>query len=201
MPGPLSHAGAYSAFQRLLGAPDVQREVVERHARIRPGERVLDLGCGPADVLAVLPETAYLGIDSSPRYVTAARRRWPGRGRFVVADVAGGEAVPAKRFDVVLALSVLHHLDDDQAERMLASAADALDDGGRLVALDPLPVAEQPRAAGWLLARDRGAHLRGVDDYRRLCELSFAAVEPTVRRGLARLGIAHVILECRAPRA
>ena len=201
MPGPLSHAGAYSLLQRLLGARAAQREVVDRHARVRAGERVLDLGCGPADVLALLPEVDYLGVDSDPRYLTAARRRWPGRGRFLAADVTDGDALPGGPFDVVLALSLLHHLDDDRAENMLAAAAGALEGGGRLVTLDPAAPGSQPRLAGWLLARDRGAHLRAPEEYRRLAEGRFGAVEATVRRDLARLPIAHVILECQSPRA
>jgi SAM-dependent methyltransferase len=201
LPGPLSHAGAYSVFQRLLGARAAQREAVERHARVQAGERVLDLGCGPADVLEVLPDTDYLGVDASPRYITAARRRWHGRARFACADVTGVEPFARERFDVVLALSVLHHLDDDRADRMLAAAADRLAGGGRLVTLDPAQASEQPRLARWVLARDRGSHLRAPEHYRRLAERRFAAVDTTVRRDLARFGIVHVILDCRAPRA
>lgn len=198
--GPLSHAGAYSALQRLLGAPAVRREVVERHARVQAGERVLDLGCGPGDALEVLPATHYVGVDASPDYVAAARRRWDGRGEFVEADVTAG-GFGSGDFDVVLAIALLHHLDDAGAARALATAADALDAGGRLVTLDPALTPGQPLVARWLIARDRGAFARPPEGYRALAERRFASVALTVRHDLARVPYTHAILECREPRA
>jgi ubiquinone/menaquinone biosynthesis C-methylase UbiE len=46
---------------------------------IRPGERVVDLGCGPGDVLHLLgkrvgPTGSVLGIERSPHFVDLARR-------------------------------------------------------------------------------------------------------------------------------
>jgi SAM-dependent methyltransferase len=197
--GPLSHAGAYSAFQRLLGARAVRREVVERHARVRPGERVLDLGCGPGDVLEELPDVTYMGVDASPQYVAAARRRWNGRGEFLQADVTS-QGFPAGDFDVVLAIAVMHHLDDHGADRMLGAAAAALAPGGRLVTLDPALTPGQPRVARWLISRDRGAHARAPEGYRELAARRFESVTPTVRHDLARVPYTHAILECRDPR-
>ena len=44
--------------------------------------------CGPADILAFLPEIDYLGIDYLESYIAAARRGFGNRGRSLVADHA-----------------------------------------------------------------------------------------------------------------
>lgn len=63
----------------------------------RPGERILDLGCGPA---ALAPHIArrggtLVGIDRSPRLIEAARRAHRGKGRFLVGDVTALDRVTA----------------------------------------------------------------------------------------------------------
>ena len=44
----------------------------------RPGERILDLGCGEGALTAKLLDAgaAVVGIDASPEQVAAARERW-----------------------------------------------------------------------------------------------------------------------------
>ena len=44
-------------------------------ARRELDDAVLDVGCGPADVLRYLPEVDYVGIDRSSTYVPEASRR------------------------------------------------------------------------------------------------------------------------------
>jgi ubiquinone/menaquinone biosynthesis C-methylase UbiE len=60
---------------------------------IKPGERVVDLGCGPGGVLHLLAERAgsVLGIDRSPHFVELARRFVAGRGLSQV-EVREGDA-------------------------------------------------------------------------------------------------------------
>lgn len=82
--------------------------------------RVLDLGCGPADVTCrfarVYPEAAILGIDGAPAMIelgraALARARVEGRVRLLVARLPGAD-LPARHFDTVISNSLLHHLHD-----------------------------------------------------------------------------------------
>lgn len=197
----LSNATAYSALQALLGAGGVHRHLVGEHLRPAPSERLLDLGCGPGDVLEALPEVDYVGVDASPRYLDAARRRWGDRAEFRLADARAVELEPGERFDAVLSIGLLHHLDDPGVRRVADVAASAMRSGGRLVTLDPGLADGQPRIARMLVERDRGHHLRRPDEYRELLAARFDSVRATVRHDLARLPYTHVILECRDPRA
>jgi SAM-dependent methyltransferase len=86
-------------------------------AGVHPGQRALDVGCGPGALTAELVARLGVGqveaVDPSPSFVQAARQRFPG------LDVRPGvaEALPHgdDRFDVVLAQLVVHFMRDPVA--------------------------------------------------------------------------------------
>ena len=113
------------------------RAVVDSLA-LRPGERVLEIGCGHGVAAALIAERGnpYLGVDRSPKMVAAARRRNPG-AEFVTAELETLE-LGERRFDVVLAVRVgLFHREPGRAH---ALAERWLAPGGRVHA-----VFDQPR--------------------------------------------------------
>src|SRR3979409_1554462 len=134
---PLANAGIYSIVQRALGADNVRHKFVHEHLRPRQGERILDLGCGPGDILELLPAVEYVRVDNSPAYIEAAQERFGDRARFICADVRELSLDPTERFDAAISIGVVHHLDDAGAAGMVALAAGALRPYGRLVTIDP----------------------------------------------------------------
>lgn len=197
---PLQHAGVYSLVQRALGAQAVRVTFVEEHLRPRAGERVLDLGCGPGDILDLLGAVEYVGIDNSPAYVAAGRARYRQRASFIEGDVRELDPEQLGSFDAVISIGVLHHLHDDDALRMIDLAADVLRDGGRLVTIDPAFTEPQPGFAHWLISRDRGQAVRTPAGYVELGERRFGEVCCRVRHDLARVPYTHALLEYRQPR-
>ncbi|XVU21097.1 class I SAM-dependent methyltransferase [Actinoplanes sp. CA-054009] len=100
-----------------------------RAAAVRPGERVLDVGCGCGDTTEVLAEVAgsVVGIDVSGPLLEVARRTRRGNVRFVRGDV---QVHPLEAFDVVVSSFGVMFFDDPVAAfRNLRST------GGRLVFL------------------------------------------------------------------
>lgn len=197
----LSHPALYSALQRLLGADAVRQTLVLDYLTPVEGERILDLGCGPGDLLLSLPATAeYVGVDRSQAYVEAARRRFPGRGQFAVMDARAVSAEALGDFDAVVSIGLLHHLDDPDVIRMLEAAGEVLDPGGRFLSLDPGYADAQARSARWLMKRDRGRNIRSATEYERLVGNCFDQVTVSVRHDLARVPYTHVVVEGRRPR-
>ena len=84
---------------------------------------VLDLGCGPGDILIKLaltrPDLAITGVDASEPMlalgrVDAAARGVDARLRFVQAWLPSLGPIAAERFDAVISNSLLHHLHEPQ---------------------------------------------------------------------------------------
>lgn len=149
-------AGAGSEHHRTLAIPAVL-DLLD----VRRGERLLDIGCGPAPLApyVIRAGASYTGVDLSPRMVTHARERQGRHSRVLVADAldlaACGELHPAS-FDAAVFLLSIQNM--DPLEPALASAAWALRRGGRLVLLLTHPCFRIPRQSGW-----------GWDEGRRLC--------------------------------
>ena len=194
---------ALPAVYRLMGVAVGRtrqwRIFARDYVRARPGDRVLDVGCGPADLLAELPPGIdYVGFDTSERYVRAARRRFGDRGRFFSRTVTHAtiEELGARSFDIVVAHGLLHHLDDAQAIALFELARAALRPGGRLVTADGCFVPGQSRFVRWVLAWDRGAYVRTEAAYVQLASARFQALTSYVRNDSARIPYTTVYLVC-----
>jgi len=196
----LESAWVYRTAQSLIRGAASYRRLAEEHLRVVPGERVLDIGCGPAEILSHLPDIDYLGFDASSRYIEWARNRYGGRGRFLcqTLDQAELEDLGAGSFDLVVAYGLVHHLDDQEARAFFALARSALRPAGRLVTIDGCFVPEQSKFVRWLLERDRGRHVRTPDAYRKLAGSSFGVVEDQLHHDLFRLPYTLIVLECGA---
>jgi trans-aconitate methyltransferase len=97
----------------------------------KPGERILDIGCGTGHLTAQIASfgAEVMGIDSSPDMIAQARAHYPGL-RFDVADAqhfAGTDP-----YDAVFSNAALHWMKN--AEGVAATIENALKPGGRFVA-------------------------------------------------------------------
>ena len=194
----LEKPALYELFSRVVGAQSSRETFVKTYVRPRPGDQVLDVGCGPADILDHLPGVDYFGFDISPSYIESATRRYADRGRFFCERVSEARAFLERegRFDIVLAIGILHHLDREEALDLFAIARRALKPGGRLVTLDPCYAPGQSSIARYLASRDRGQFVRTEAGYRELAQREFPEVVSSVRHDLLRMPYTHIILEC-----
>ena len=96
----------------------------------RPGEEILDLGCGDGQLTQRIAATgaSVRGVDASAEMVAAARSRG------ITADEARAEALPYadRSFDAVFSNAALHWVRNQDA--MMAEVHRVLKPGGRFVA-------------------------------------------------------------------
>jgi SAM-dependent methyltransferase len=194
----LNFSAGYRVFRWLIGGQSAWTTYLNEYVKPVPGEKILDIGCGPGDVLNYLPEVNYTGLDISADYIHSARRRFGSRGRFL-CDNAGLFSIQDEEgsFDLVLAMGVIHHLDDEQAAALFDLARRALRPAGRLITYDGCYVPQQSRVARWLLERDRGPFVRRPEQYLKLASEHFVEVESYLRNDLLRVPYTHLIMCCR----
>lgn len=198
--GLLSHVQLYIGLQRALGADRLRYRCIEETA-IKPGETVLDVGCGPAYYFGRLPQPlTYHGFDTDAGYIAWARKRWGSAGNFHVGvfDAASAAALPS--FDVVLLLGLLHHLDDDAATDLLGLAASVLRPNGRVVSVDTCFEPRQGRISRWMSDNDRGEHVRDPESFVALAGAHFDEVEGVIVDDATRVPSSHWLMHLRGQR-
>ncbi|MBT9588472.1 class I SAM-dependent methyltransferase [bacterium] len=193
----LNHPAIYGLFQWAVGANRLRRHI----ARLTLDRgvqrlRVLDVGCGPADLLDFLPNVDYVGFDPNPDYVAAARRRFGDHGTFFQQQLEATTSLDHGTFDRVLAVGLLHHLDDPAARHLFALARGLLRPGGCLVTVDACYAPDQHWLARWLIARDRGQNVRHLEGYRSLAESEFPECQAECRHNLLNIPYTHALLRC-----
>ncbi len=186
---------AYQLFHHVIGAPERARVLVQEYIKPKPTDRILEIGCGPGAIVPYLPETEYIGFDLSAPYIEYARKRFP-KAKFICERVSAYTLPKRDYFDLVLALAILHHLEDSEALQLFRTAHDALRIGGKLVTMDGVWTQDQSRVARYIQARDRGQHIREEQSYVALAQQVFSRVTASVRHGLLRIPYTHLILEC-----
>jgi ubiquinone/menaquinone biosynthesis C-methylase UbiE len=137
-------------------------------AKIRPGEKILDVGAGQGVLAPAVHRTGgdYTGVDVSERLLQMARKRHGHPARFLLGDarkLAAIHGLHAGEFDVVIFLLSIQ--DMHPLQPVLDSASWAIKAGGRLVILMTHPCFRIPRQSGWNWDDERKLRYRRIDHY------------------------------------
>ncbi len=131
----------YDLMTKLMGADQARRALLDR-AEIRPGHRVLDVGCGTGSLATLLkhlyPEVDVVGLDPDPKALARARRKAERAAVSLQFDQGFADALeyPAGFFDHVFSSYMFHHLHDDEKEKTLREICRVLKSGGHFHLLD-----------------------------------------------------------------
>lgn len=125
-----------------LGHARRLRKMTVDNAVIKPGDSVLDVGCGTGEVTLLAKTRAkngkVYGIDPAPEMITVARKKAAHKKLDIDFRVGVIESLPFPdaSIDVVTSSLMMHHLPEDLKVRGLAEIYRVLKPGGRLLIAD-----------------------------------------------------------------
>lgn len=191
---------AYVALQKVVGADRLRYRCISE-ADIKPGDAVLDVGCGPAYYFERLPETVtYHGFDTEAGYIEWARKKWGnGRATFHHGVFDGPAAASLPAFNAILLLGLLHHLSDDESRALLGLCAQKLAPGGRVVSVDTCYESGQGRVSRWMSDNDRGEYVREPTGFLELAKEAFQAVDGDIVTDATRIPASYWSMRMNSP--
>jgi ubiquinone/menaquinone biosynthesis C-methylase UbiE len=136
-----------SLYEKLIDPllKDV-REFVVNFSEIKPGEKVLDVGCGTGDqsIYFAKKEAIVAGIDINPKMIGRALMRKKKEGLEVYFQGGDATNLPFLEpvFDVAVISLVLHEIENKDRDKVISEMKRVVKKGERLIFVDfncPLP--------------------------------------------------------------
>jgi SAM-dependent methyltransferase len=161
----------YNQVQKLAGIEYVRKRLAAQIAQLDDVTTILDLGGGTGlnrDLWS--PDSIYLCLDIDRVKLQGFLQNQPDG----IALLADGSQIPLKAnsLDIVICISVLHHLSDPLITGMIHESARVLKSSGRFILLDPVWAPARP--LGRLLWKyDRGSDPRSAESLLNLISTQY----------------------------
>lgn len=192
----LSTPALYSSYQRFARGKKTTQMFVDTYIQPKPNQKILDIGCGPGDLLKYIHDVTYCGFDMDNKYIEYAKKNYGNRGHFFCKKVSRDAITGDNIFDTVVAMGVIHHLEDHEVQDLFDISIHLLKPGGRLITHDGCYMSNMSFFEKLILDMDRGSYVRSELDYKRLVKSGFSEVKTTVRYDLMRIPQATIVMEC-----
>jgi len=152
---------SYDSYMRTmtLGRERSLREMTVNLAQVKPGDCVLEVGCGTGTLTLAAkrqagPSGKVFGIDIIPGMIELCQRKAAQANAEVTFQLGSMDDIPfpANQFDVVMASFMIFHMSEKVRRKGIAEIYRVLKPQGRLLVLDlALPTQPLPRVIAQVL--------------------------------------------------
>lgn len=160
---------SYDPYMKKMtfGREHILREMTVSLADVKPGDWVLEVGCGTGTLTLEAkrragPSGKVFGIDIIPGMIEVSRQKAARANREITFQLGGIDDIPfpESQFDVVMCSFMIFHMSETVRRKGIAEIYRVLKPGGRLLVLDlalppqPLSRAIAQRLFGGMLQHD-----------------------------------------------
>jgi ubiquinone/menaquinone biosynthesis C-methylase UbiE len=170
----------YDSYMKKItfGREGILRDTTVSLAGVKPGDSVLEIGCGTGTLTLAAkrragPSGKAFGIDVIPGMIEYSQRKAEQAGEEATFQLGSIDNIPfpANHFDVVMCSFMIFHMSDTTRRKGIAEIHRVLKPQGRLLVMDlALPARALPRAIARMLMGGMFQH-----DLRELIPLMEAA--------------------------
>lgn len=168
----------YRTYQLIVKKRGSDLDYVTKYIQPKNDSIILDIGCGPGTFLEYYSDgVKYDGFDINQDYINYAKAKYGIRGNFECKPVNDSLNFGLKKYDIITANALFHHISDDDASSLLKTVSKLLKDGGYLVTLDPVYVKNQNFISKKMIQLDRGQNIRDELQFKKLASTYFNKID------------------------
>lgn len=169
-------------FQKIMSGTSFRKKIIKKNIRNK-NKKVLDIGCGPAEILEYIPSAVYYGFDIDRRSINYAKNKFKNNNyHFFCKRFEKDDLKRLPKFDYVILFGILHHIDNVEAKNILYLCKKVMKKNAILLTEDPIFIKKQNLIAKFLITRDRGMNVRIKDDYTNLVKTHFKKIKSNITR-------------------
>lgn len=157
------------------------RKIISNVLRTQKYKSVLDFGCGIGILAPLFSPKRYLGFDIDARAIAYAKNKYP-EYSFQVSDAT--KLRLHKKFDLIVVVGVLHHLNDREVRSALGIMKLLLASKGKAIIIEATPPIYRWNIFGhFLRTLDKGNYVRTIESYRSLVDGDLEIEKQYEKRG------------------
>ena len=152
----------YNTFQYLIYKKNSKFKIFNSFFDLK-NKSVFEIGCGPGINRKFL-KANYTGIDVNLKHILKARKKFP-RDTFICSDVSNFEFNEIKNFTDIIICHLLHHLNDENVDKLLSNLFKNMKSGQSVHIIDIVFLNDQNPIARLLGKLDKGNYVRFLNKY------------------------------------
>ena len=170
----------YKIIQHVMSGTSFRNSIIKKNIR-KSNLKILDIGCGPAQILEHIPRCDYYGYDIDQRSIQYAKKKYRKKNyHFYCKKFNKTEIKKLPKFDFVIFFGILHHLSNKEADKMLTLCKRIMKKNSKLLTEDPILLEKQNIIAKFLIEKDRGINVRQKKEYINLLKKHFKKIKNKV---------------------